>query len=195
MGTLIPLPRGGTPLSDISDEMLVRAVGEGDHAAMAELFDRLQAHVFRFLARMIGHDDAELDDLVQMTFIEAHRASSRFRAQSTVKTWIFGIAANVARHHIRSKRRFRDALVRFFSSDRPPVVLPDAATERAQLLSRHGQALASLPHALRTAYVMCVIEETPCGEAARALGVREGTLWRRVHEARRAIRRALGGEP
>src|SRR5262245_52602452 len=195
MGTRIPLPRDRTPLGQTSDEMLVRAIGDGDHAAMAELFDRFQAHVFRFLARMIGPDDPELDDLVQMTFVEAHRASSRFRAQSAVKTWIFGIAANVARHHIRGKRRFRDALVRFFSSDHPAAVLPDARAEHAQLLSRHQSAVAALPHALRTAYVLCVIEETPCSEAARALGVREGTLWRRVHEARQAIRRALEGQP
>ena len=150
MGTLIPLPRDGTPLAEISDEMLVRAIGEGDHAAMAELFDRFQAHVFRFLARMIGHDDPELDDLVQMTFVEAHRASTRFRAQSAVKTWIFGIAANVARHHIRGKRRLRDALARFFTSYRPLAVLPDAATEEAQLLLCHQRADDALPLALRT---------------------------------------------
>src|SRR5262249_61440271 len=102
---------------------------------------------------------------------------------------------NSRRDSCRGQRRFRNAIARFSTSDRTTAVLPDVRAEQAQLLSCHQQAVAALPHALRTAYVLCVIEETPCSEAARALGVREGTLWRRVHEARRAIRRALGGEP
>ena len=49
----------------------------------------------------------------------------------------------------------------------------------------------ALPHDLRAAFVLCDLEEMPGVEAARALDVRAGTLWRRLHEARRALRAAL----
>ena len=52
-------------------------------------------------------------------------------------------------------------------------------------------ALDDLPHDLREAFVMCDLEEVAGVDVARALGVREGTLWRRLHEARRALRCAL----
>jgi len=54
-------------------------------------------------------------------------------------------------------------------------------------------ALDRLPHDLRTVYVLCDLEDLPGVEAARVLGLRDGTLWRRLHEARRALREAIEG--
>jgi RNA polymerase sigma-70 factor (ECF subfamily) len=56
-------------------------------------------------------------------------------------------------------------------------------------------ALARLPEPLRAAVVMIDVLEERGADAARALGIPEGTLWRRVHEARQALRRALDGAP
>ena len=68
---------------------------------------------------------------------------------------------------------------------------PDEALQRAQALQRLAAAVEELPHDLRAAYVLCDLEELPGVEAARVLGVRAGTLWRRLHEARRALRDAI----
>jgi RNA polymerase sigma-70 factor (ECF subfamily) len=68
---------------------------------------------------------------------------------------------------------------------------------RAQQVHRLAAALEDLPHDLRTAYVLCDLEDVPGVDAARVLGIRAGTLWRRLHEARRALRDAIddGGTP
>ena len=66
---------------------------------------------------------------------------------------------------------------------------------RAQQLDRLASALETLPHDLRTAYVLCDLEEVPGIEAARILDVRPGTLWRRLHDARRALRASIEGDP
>ena len=58
-------------------------------------------------------------------------------------------------------------------------------------MSRLRDALGELSHDLRAAYVLCDLEDVPGVEAARVLGVRAGTLWRRLHEARRALRDAI----
>ena len=78
----------------------------------------------------------------------------------------------------------------------PPLasVRPDEQLERHQLVVRVRIALAALPHPLREALVLCEIEELTAAEAAEVLGTRQGTVWRRVHEARRALQAALGRE-
>ena len=59
----------------------------------------------RFLARMSGTDDRDLDDLVQATFETVPRAARRFGGEAQVRTWLFGVANNVVRHHVRSEVR------------------------------------------------------------------------------------------
>lgn len=185
---LIPLPR---PAAD--DEALVGAIAQGDAAALASLFDRHQQAVFRFCSRLTG-GDAEVDDLVQRTFLEAWRGAPSFRRQSAVRTWLFGIAANLARHHARSEMR-RGA---FLASvrEQPPAegARPDHHAERREQWARLSRATEELPHALRVAFALCDMEGISGVEAARALGVPEGTLWRRLHEARKKLREALTGE-
>jgi RNA polymerase sigma-70 factor (ECF subfamily) len=68
------------------------------------------------------------------------------------------------------------------------------AAERRELLARMGAALERLPHELKEAFLLCEVEELSGVEAARALDVRPGTLWRRLHEARKRLRAALDEE-
>jgi RNA polymerase sigma-70 factor (ECF subfamily) len=179
-------PAGDQP----TDEVLVRACARGDRAALGALYDRYHLDVFRFLSRLASARTRELDDLVQSTFLEILRSAHGFHGRSAVKTWIFGIAANVARSHARAEgRRLRLLSASDFDVDAPAPsgARPDRTAERSQLMNRVSLALARLPHALRTAFVACEIEGLPGPEVARALGVPRGTLYRRVHEARRAI--------
>ncbi len=51
---------------------------------------------------------ADVQDLLQETFVAAIHAFPRFRGEASVRTWLHQIAVNVARHHLRSARRRRD---------------------------------------------------------------------------------------
>src|SRR5262249_43796812 len=99
-----------------------------------------------------------------------------------------GIAANLARHHLRGESRRRNLLTSVGHHPAPPLQRPDDDTERRQLLDRLHQAITELPPELRAPLVLCDMEEMPGAEAARVLDLREGTLWRRLHEARKALR-------
>lgn len=74
---------------------------------------------------------------------------------------------------------------------------PEAPTSPSEALITEQRrrwmaaAIDSLTPALREAYVLCVLEEIPGKEAARALGITEGSLWRRLTDARNALRTAL----
>jgi RNA polymerase sigma-70 factor (ECF subfamily) len=124
-------------------------------------------------------------------FLEAFRSAGRFRRGSSVAVWLFGIAVNVVRHHVRSTTRRRLALLRAAAEPLATVPTPDVTAERRELLGRLQAAVATLPYDLRAAFVLCDVEGVPGPQAARTLGLRPGTLGRRLHEARRALREAL----
>lgn len=191
MGDLVSLRRVGTKPEEMSDEALLGAVAASDAVAQGALYDRFHLDVWRFLARVAGTVESDLDDLVQMTFVEVYRSASRFARRSRVKTWIFSIAIHVAKNHARSEGRHRAAVARMAEVPAGRQARPDSHAERAELLGRIARAIDELPHDQKVAYVLCVIEELPAKEAARALDTREGTVWRRVHEARQAIHEAM----
>lgn len=193
-GTLVPLRRleeRRAAMSEISDEALLAACAVGDSAALGALFDRHHEAVYRLVSRLLRSEPEAIDDLVQTTFLEAWRAAGRYAGRGLPRSFLYGIAANAVRHHVRSARRRRDA----FADWQPPVArnAPDDVASRAQQVGRLAAALDRLPHDLRAAYVLCDLEDIPGVEAARMLDVRAGTLWRRLHEARRALRAAIEG--
>jgi RNA polymerase sigma-70 factor, ECF subfamily len=183
-------------ISDISDEALLAACAVGDSAALGALFDRHHEAVYRLVSRLLRSEPAEIDDLVQTTFLEVWKAARRYTARGTVKSFVFGIAANTVRHHVRSAQRRRAAIADCPRPSPPPSSqhAPDDALLRSQQVSRLAAALDALPHDLRAAYVLCDLEDVPGVEAAQLLGIRAGTLWRRLHEARRSLRAAIEGE-
>lgn len=194
-GKVVPLRRldeRRAAMSEISDEALLAACAVGESAALGALFDRHHEAVFRLVSRLLRTDPGEIDDLVQTTFLEGWRSAGRYSGNGTVRSFLFGIAANTVRHHVRSAQRRRTAIADW----RPPAesTAPDDAALRSQQVSRLGAALEELPHDLRVTYVLCDLEGVPGVEAAQLLGVRAGTLWRRLHDARRALRAAIEGD-
>jgi RNA polymerase sigma-70 factor (ECF subfamily) len=136
-------------------------------------------------------DDLARDDLVQATFLEIQRAAPSFRGTSSVKTWILGVAANLARHMLRSERRRRAHQARYLERMTGAPELLDAQVERRKLLARVATALAALPRDQQIAFILCDLEQLPGVEVARVLEIPEGTLWRRLHTARKAMRAAI----
>src|SRR5258706_7629761 len=105
MRKLMPLRRIEGALDAMSDHALIAACAIGDMAALGTLFERHAERLYRFLGRYTQVPRHELDDLVQASFMAAFRAASRYRGEAAVCTWLFGIAGNVARHHMRSEGR------------------------------------------------------------------------------------------
>ena len=188
-GKLLPFRRVRGTVDELSDRALVSAVAEGDQAALGALYDRFQRDVYRFAAHL-SRGDAQIDDVVQNTFIEAYRSARRFRGDAAVKTWLFGIAANLVRAQRRSEHRRASATTALAS-------VPTRAPSVNEMITIEQQrrwlaaAIDSLTPALREVYVLCVTEELPGREAAAALGIREASLWRRLSDARAALRAAI----
>lgn len=194
-GELLFLPREAESPVRLSDEALVASCAAGDPAAFGELFERHHSALYRFISRLTRYSAADLDDLVQTTFVEALRSSASFGRKSQVRTWLFGIAANVIRHHVRSGKR-REKLLESYGEQAKSLSCRYAenAAERRLLLARLAAAFESLPHELKVVFALCYLEEVEGPEAAKALGIPKGTLWRRLHHARKALQSAIGEE-
>ena len=92
------------PVPAASDAALIAAWQAGDEQAAAELVGRHARPLARFLAGA-GAPDAEVDDLVQETFIRAFRSVDRFRGQCQFRTWLMTIGSNVLKDFGRRSAR------------------------------------------------------------------------------------------
>jgi RNA polymerase sigma-70 factor, ECF subfamily len=189
-GKVIPLR---AELAELTDEAVLAACAKGNTAALGVLFDRHQVAVYRFLGRLSGTDACDLDDMVQATFLEVNRSAASFRGGAAVKSWVLGVALNITRHHVRGEIRRKAMLSSYAKHPTGHSARPDESAERRQLMVRLYQALDTLPKEQREIFVLCDLEEVRGVEAAKILQVPEGTIWRRLHEARKALRAALEG--
>jgi RNA polymerase sigma-70 factor (ECF subfamily) len=183
------MPRPRLDAGEMSDEALVAACATGDRTARGLLFERHVDAVHRFVARMRGSDSAAVDDLVQATFVAAFHAAARFRGGG-VRAWLYGIGANLTRSYARREIRRKHALDAVAELDHP---VHDLDPVDRHVLAQLPAALAALPHDLRAVFVLVDLEEQRGIDAAAALGIPEGTLWKRLFRARRALRAALDG--
>jgi RNA polymerase sigma-70 factor (ECF subfamily) len=191
IGRVIPLRRVEGRAEEMSDEALIAACAVADQAALVALFDRHHLRLHRFLCRIAGVGPFDADDLLQDTFSAVWSSAARYKRDAKALTWLFGIAANVARNYRRSRQRRAKALDAF--GEQPVQQSPalDELAAHREEVRRLERALKELSHDHRVALVMCDLEGASGADAATALGVRPGTIWRWLHEGRKALRAAM----
>lgn len=140
--------------------------------------------VYRFCIRRIGPVLAE--DVAQNTFLTAQRALGRYRGESTLRTWILGIALNECR---RAGRRQRIVPLPLEID----LACPEAPDEGAFVDRRAlEQALAKLSEEHRDVVLLHELQGLTYEETALILGVPVGTVKSRLHHAFLNLRREMG---
>jgi RNA polymerase sigma factor (sigma-70 family) len=176
-----PRPAGG----DAPDgELLAVFLGGRDDAALAALVRRHAAMVWGVCRRILDHHDAE--DAFQATFLVLVRKAAGVPRQA-VAGWLYGVARQTA-VRVRAttaKRRRRESQV----ANMPE---PTAAEGRdGDLQSVLGEELGRLPGHYRGVVVLCDLEGLTRGEAARHLGIPEGSVASRLSRARTMLAKRL----
>ncbi len=175
------------------DADLVAQLAAGDLSSLGLLFDRHAIHVHRFLDRL-GASEGDADDLLQATFLLAADAAGGFRGGST-RAWLFGLAANLARRHRRSLGRMATRIAAWAREQyATPPPTPGDSLETRRAAMRAARALQRLSPKKREVFVMIVMEGVDANEVATALGIPVGTVWTRLHHARRELREQLEEE-
>ena len=155
------------------------------------------APLHRYLARRVG--PASADELAAETFAVAFRNWDRLDPARPVRPWLYGIAANLMRHHWRKERRMLRAYAR--SGVDPVFADEDAAVERADAEARHRElaaALAELRKDEREILLLHAWADLTDSEIADALGIAVGTVKSRLSRTREKLRNRLepvGQEP
>jgi RNA polymerase sigma-70 factor (ECF subfamily) len=185
--------------ADALDRADMERLAAGQDAALNDLMERHATPVFHFLCRMVGNED-DANDLAQETFARVFRARAGFRSNEKFSTWLFTIAANLARNHFRWRSRHPNVSLEAETGKAEQTLgstLPanDPAPSEQALAAERAAAVRSavgkLPEDLREAVVLCEWEELSVAEAATILEATPKAVESRLYRARQILRDKL----
>lgn len=172
----------------LTDAALIAAWQGGDEPAAAELVRRHARALAGFLAGA-GAPEADLDDLVQETFIRAFRAVGKFRGQCLFRTWLLTIGGNVLKD--AGRRWARHKVVPLDEALRTPDGDPYEHAVAGEVEGRLTAGLAKLPRMQRDVFLLRAQQGLEYEEIAAALGTSAGAARVHYHHAVKRLKEYL----
>ncbi len=188
-----------------NDRELAARIAQGEAALFAVVMKRYNQRLYR-IARGMGIQDADCDDLLQQSYIQAYLKLPQFRGDSSLSTWLTRIVINQCLMFLRKKRpaiteygELEGFESRSHEEQADPSQNPEydlIREETRQLLER---AIDALPEDYRIVYVMREIEELSVRDIAASLDITEANVKVRIHRARKLLqahlRKVAGASP
>jgi RNA polymerase sigma-70 factor (ECF subfamily) len=187
-----------TDASGLDGADMQRLAG-GHDAALNDLMARHARPVFQFLCRMLRNED-DANDLAQETFARVYHHRASFKPGARFTTWLYTIAANLARNHHRWRTRHPNVSLDAESGttgERIGDVLPasDPAPDSAAVATERAAAVRAaverLPADMREVIILCEWEDLSAAEAAAILGTTPKAIDNRLYRARNLLRDRL----
>jgi len=172
------------PRSDV-DHKLATDAASGDEGAFAAIFEAHRHEVYRIARAVTGERETALD-AVQETFLKIHEGLARFRAASSLRTWIVRIAVRAAIDQRRRARRHLTVDAATEPSHDPRVKMEDALA-----LARVQDLAAQLPGQQGLILRLRLLAGLTNGEIAKALALQEPNVRMQVSKAVRRLREVL----
>ncbi|HTY87031.1 MAG TPA: sigma-70 family RNA polymerase sigma factor [Candidatus Acidoferrum sp.] len=188
-----------TTNDDARDRADMGRLAAGQDAALNDLMERHATPVFQFLCRMVGNED-EANDLAQETFVRVFKSCRSFRVNEKFSTWLFTIAANLARNHFRWRSRHPNVSLEAEMGEAEQTLgntllaagpAPNEQALAAERAAAVRAAVGKLPEDLREAIVLCEWEELSVAEAATILEATPKAVESRLYRARQMLRERL----
>jgi len=178
-----------------TDVALMQQLAEGEDLALNELMSRWRERIAAFLLRMVG-DHATAMDLTQETFVRLYTSRQSYKPTAAFSTYLFHIAANLARSHARWKKRhptvpLEDEMGEMVHEPVDPQLSPDDATALHEKTAMVNQAIAALPADLREALLFFTVEDMSHADIAATLGCTAKAIEVRIYRARQLLKEAL----
>lgn len=149
------------------------------------VFRRFSPYVAQIGARILGRD-AEIDDLVQDVFLDAHRGLGTLREAGAIKGWLATVTVRQATRRLRRRR-----LLALIGLDAPidpgSLVDPTMSPERRAALASVYRVLDRISPEARIAWVLRTVEDEPLERVAEVCGCSRATAHRRLQEAQDAL--------
>ncbi|HKQ49409.1 MAG TPA: sigma-70 family RNA polymerase sigma factor [Phycisphaerae bacterium] len=177
-----------------SDERLLAEFLAGDEVAFRRLVEKHSEELYRFVARFV-RSTAVAEDVVQETFVQVFQSAGSFDSAKRFRPWLFTIAANKARDHLRSRVRRREvpltstspggeesevSYLDFLADD---LAEPGSAMEDEESRQRVRDIVTRMPENLREVLVLGYYQRFAYKEIAEMLSIPLGTVKSRLHAA------------
>ncbi|HRH97484.1 MAG TPA: sigma-70 family RNA polymerase sigma factor [Prosthecobacter sp.] len=177
-----------------ADILAMQRLAAGDDLALNEIMHRWRDKVAAFLKRMTGDPDAAVD-LAQETFVRLYQSCGSYTPTAAFPTYLFRIAANLARNHQRWRRRHptvsleeEEGAAGETAGDQSS---PDAEMQSGERLRAVEAAIAALPPELREALLLFTYEDMSYAEIASTARRSVKTVEMRIYRARQMLKALL----
>ena len=182
---------------DITEESrrIVRIL-KGERDAYAAIVDHYKKPIFNLAYRMTGNlSDAE--DLAQETFVRAYEGLNGFNINKRLFPWLYAIALNVIRNHLRKNRPIRNEYTEqtYHRQHQRLSNNPENHLAQRQCAEQVFQAVQKLPLTLREAIVLRYYQELPFKDIASLLNISLSAAKMRVYRALEVLSREMPKRP
>lgn len=187
-------------MSDNYDEAaLIERLQAGDKAACAECIEIHSPGVYRLALRLM-QNEAEAEDVMQETFMNAFKAIDKFEGRSGLGTWLYRIAYNSAMMRLRKPQRYILSVEETLTETEGNIIprqlfdwccLPEEDFASEEVQRELERAIQELPEKYKSVFIMRELEELSTEETAVALDLTPSTVKVRLHRARLQLRERL----
>lgn len=170
-----------------NEDLLAARLRAGDRTAAQELVDLYYRQIYLYMRRL-GHNHQLSEDLTQECFLNAWHHIGQLRNGRALSGWLYRIAGNVSRLHLRKQSGKKKVSVERFD-------VPDSGTAasdevgHSEQFERLQSVIARLPMKLKQVIVLHYMQDLTIAEAAHAAGIRQGTFKSRLSRALKILRK------
>ncbi len=178
----------------MDEKELVKKAQQGHEDAFAALVETYRRKMFN-LAYSFTRNRESADDLAQEVFLKAYLSLPKFQFKSSFGTWLYRIAVNTSKDHLRKEGKVQK--VPFDESPADMMLHEDEMAKREEAEIQEDrktllrQALQTLPEKYKVILTLRDIQGFPYGEIAEILNLSAGTVDSRLHRARKLLRKKV----
>ncbi len=183
----------------LSEQELLKRLREGDKAACAMCIDMYGTQIYRLALRLMKNE-ADAEDVMQETFMNAYKSIAKFEGRSGLNTWLYRIAYNAAMMRLRRPSPYTLSIDETLQPETPTTIpqqlfdwccLPERDFETAETRDYLEQSISELPEKLRLVFMLRELEELSTQETAEILDISTDAVKKRLHRARLWLRERL----
>lgn len=168
------------------EQKLIKQIVDGDEEALRRLYEITSRGVYQYIFNLVNNKETAEDIMIE-TYIQVWLSANRFRGDSKVLTWMFGIARNLAMNEINKRDYSHSNLTdKEFESEKQFHIT--SQNEIAELISI---ALKNLPFKYREVLDLIFIHEFTYEEISKILDIPLNTVKTRIFNAKEKLREIL----
>jgi RNA polymerase sigma-70 factor (ECF subfamily) len=187
-------------MSESTDDFALMArLAAGDDLALNAIMSRWKERIGAFLYRLTGDHETALD-LTQETFVRLYANRHKYKPSAAFSTFLFHIAANLARSHARWKGRhpsvpLHDSEGAVLYDPVDPAPQPDLKADLADRTKAVQKAVDALPDDLRQALLLFTLEDMSHAQIGQVMGCSEKAAEIKIYRARQSLKAAFAADP